>query len=303
MTSTQRTDPNQRPESSFQCYLSGSWLPYCELVISIDDQGFRQGVTAVERLRTHNGKIFCCDAHLDRWQRTVSELRIDNLPDRDELARLLQELLTRNEPLLGSEGDIGITMFATPGQACGAPTIGMHLNRLDHATIARRQQEGQPLIITDVRQPDPGCWPRTIKVRSRLHYYLADQQARERDPDSVGVLIDSDGTVTETSIANLAMVRSGQLTSPPQDRVLGGITQSVCQSVASQLNLAWTTQPIPVTQLAQADEILLMGTDGGVWFANSIDGNAINERRAGPVYRQLSDGFNALACRSRIGSS
>lgn len=186
-------------------------------------------------------------------------------------------------------------MFATPGESgVGAATFGLHLNRLDHARIRHRRLQGQPLVVTDVIQPDPGCWPRTIKTRSRIHYYRADSVAKQHHEDAMGVLVDDDGSITETSIANLAIVHSDRILSPPADRVLGGITQSVIESLAPEIGITWSKQPISSTLLSQADEILMMGTDGGIWFANAVDDHSIGNGKPGEVYLRLCQRFDQL---------
>jgi branched-chain amino acid aminotransferase len=218
------------------------------------------------------------------------------LPSPAATRNYLETLIARNHALVQSEGEIGITMFATPGAIGGdAPTFGLHLNRLDLARIDRLAQHGQPLVITDVRQPALDCWPRSIKVRSRIHYYRADTIARGHHKDAVGVLLDDDNHVTETSVANLAIVKSGRIVAPPADRVLGGITQSVAERLAADASIDWINNPLSIPQLQQADEVLLMGTDGGIWFANSVDGNPIAQGKPGDVYRTLRQRFETLA--------
>jgi len=275
--------------------LAGRWVPHHGMRLSVDDAGFQQGVTVVERLRTYSGRVFAIDGHLDRWQHSVSELEITGLPSPATIHSHVEELLSRNASWLQSEGDVGITMFATPGEVGShAPTFGLHLNRLNHARNNDRRQRGQPLIVTAVKQPDPDCWPRSIKVRSRVHYFRADAMARKRDEDAIGVLVDNDGSLTETSIANLAIVQAGQIFSPPADRVLGGITQSVIETLASQLAIPWSKKPISAAQIAYAEEILLMGTDGGIWFANSVNGHPITAGVPGNVFLLLRDRFDAF---------
>ncbi len=61
-------------------FLNDRWIDTGEMSISIFDLGFRQAVTAVERLRTYNGKVFQVDAHLDRWCESTSQLAIHALP-------------------------------------------------------------------------------------------------------------------------------------------------------------------------------------------------------------------------------
>jgi branched-subunit amino acid aminotransferase/4-amino-4-deoxychorismate lyase len=275
-------------------FLGGEWVPQHQMVISVDDGGFRQGVTAVERLRTYGHAIFELNPHLDRWQHSTSQMGIAGLPPLADIDALLQELLSRNQQTLDLQGEVGITLFATPGTAASeAATFGMHINRLDLSRIQGRQESGQALVVTDIQQPSPQCWPRTIKVRSRLHYHLADQVARQIDPTASGVLVDNDGTITETSISNIAIVKAEKISSPPRDRVLRGITQAFVEQMAREIQIDWSTSPITTTDLLEADEVLLMGTDGGLWFANSVNENAIGQGEARPTYQALQQQFQS----------
>ena len=286
------TKAGESTDSTTIGFLGGEWMPRNQMAISVDDGGFRQGVTAVERLRTYGHVIFQLKAHLNRWQHSTSQMGIGGLPDLADIDTLLQELLSRNQKSLDSQGELGITLFATPGIAQSNPvTFGMHVNGLDLKNIHQKQESGQPLVVTDVQQPSPNCWPRTIKVRSRLHYHLADQLAQQQDPTASGVLIDEDGTITETSISNIAIVKSAKILSPPRDRVLRGITQTYVEQLAQEIQISWGTSRITLADLLDADEILLMGTDGGLWFANEVNENAIGKRVAGPIYQALQQLF------------
>lgn len=271
-------------------YWCGEWVAYEGVQVSADDLGFRQGVTAVERLRTYLGAPFEVDAHLERWRGTVDAIGIVGLPDHDRLAALLSELLRRNDSLVSLEGDVGITLFATPGVVGGdRPTLALHLNRLDFAKSQRFRTHGQPLVVTDVVQPAPATWPRGIKVRTRLHYYLADRHARLADPDASGILLDQDGTLTETGIANLAIVEGDTIVSPPADRVLGGITQRVAERLAEECSIGWSSSPLTAERARSASGIVLMGTDTGIWHASSLDGRP---KAPCETYRRLRDRFD-----------
>ena len=273
--------------------LGGRWTEHQKMHLSIDDIGFRQGATGVERLRTYEGNVFCLDRHLDRWEATTSCLGIDGLPLRNAITVLVDELLGRNHEFVDSQGDVGITLLATPGDG-DTPTFMMHLNRLDHQRIASRCRTGQSLVTSDISPPLGSCWPRSIKVRSRLHYYLADNSV-SKQKDELALLVDHDGMVTETSIANIAIVESGVVVTPTGDRILGGITQSIVRDLAEQVNLTWYESDISRERLASADEILLMGTDGGIWFAHALNGKKMGDGTPGPIYRQLSEVFREFS--------
>ncbi|TVP96573.1 MAG: branched-chain amino acid aminotransferase [Planctomycetaceae bacterium] len=272
-----------------------AYVPEAAIAISLHDTGFRQGVVAVERLRTYGGKPAELAQHLARWRRTLEHLLIRIPTDQSRVAARIEALIERNRAWCQRAGDFGITMLATPGRfddPGGGPTQIMHLNPLDFETIRRRRSNGQPLVITDVQQPSPRCWPRDIKVRCRLHYYSADAAARLLMPDGLGVLIDADGSITETSVANIAIVRDGICLAPPIDQVLPGVTQNRIRRLADRLGLPWQHRPLFPADLRDADEVWLMGTDGGLWFADRVDGHPIGDGTAGPHYRQMSDAFD-----------
>lgn len=278
--------------ATHQAFLNGRWIGRSQLLISVDDTGFRQAATAVERLRTYGGRPFQVARHLERWQSSVSALRILDLPHPGDLADLIQELVQRNHRLIDACGDVGITLFATPGEPGGdRPTLALHLNQIDHARVAALRNDGQPLVVTDVMQPPQESWPRDIKVRCRLHYYLADQQAKAEEPTAVGLLVDRDATITETSIANVAIAEGGKIISPLPDRVLGGITQSTVEKLATAQGIPWRKEPINVQRLLAADEVLLMGTDAGLWFVNRINQKLVSRGRPGPLYQVLLEDF------------
>ncbi len=270
-------------------FSSGRWIEHDQLKISVDDVGFRQGVTVVERLRTYGGAAFEVGAHLARWNQSIDYLGWSAVHSPRQMEALIMELIQRNREWTERNREFGITWFMTPGLVGGsAPTFAMHLNSIDSAVNRRRQTIGQPLVITNVRQPHPDVWSRGIKVRCRLHYYRADNLAFQKHSDASGVLIDDDATVTETSISNLAIVESGVIVSPPPDQVLGGITQSVVRRIAEENSITWRDERITPHRLASADEVLLMGTDTGVWFANRVDDVMVNGGRSGPMFQKLA---------------
>lgn len=327
--------------ASLQSFWNGRWVPHRELHVAVDDLGFTQAVTAVERLRTYGARIFQTDRHLQRFASTVAALQIAGLPDQRTLQELSGELLQRNRRWLREQREAGVVLFATPGAAshpalwpqhhegglsdasptaAPQPTLVAYLMPLPLARIADRIHRGQPLVITDVRQTSLHTWPRHLKVRSRLHYFLADRHATAVDPRALGILLDEDSTVTETSVANLAIVGKGRIISPPAARVLPGITQAVAEEIAAELKIAWDKRPLSIAEMHTADEVLLFGTTTGIWpgwlvndatdsghrssAKDGADGGqaASTPANAGPVFRALRKRFDELCLGDRRGS-
>jgi branched-subunit amino acid aminotransferase/4-amino-4-deoxychorismate lyase len=271
---------------SFQ---SGRWIDSRQVAVPISDPAVTQAVTAVERMRAYRGHLFRKTLHLERFERTTRALAIAGLPDRDGMCRRIDELIDRNSEWLSHQNDFGVVIIASPGTGA-TPTLVLELYPIDARQCMQRMLRGTPIVVTDVQQPPSASWPRDIKVRCRLHYYLADRQAREEDPSALGVLLDADGTITETSVSNVLIVEEWALVSPPFEQILPGVSLQVTRELAEELGIPFHQQLIRPERLHEATEVLLTGTSCGLWFANSIDGS--RRRTPGPVYDLLRKRFD-----------
>lgn len=281
-------NPGDSPSNRI-AFHNDRWINANTATLSVLDPAVTQGVTAVERIRAYNGSLFQLDRHLHRWQRTINALTIQGLPSSDDLSARINELIGRNQHWITGQDAFGVVMFATPGLG-GTPTLVIDLYSIDLQTIANRIEAGSPIVITDVVQPPNASWSRNIKVRSRLHYYLADRVAHQSNTAAIGILVDSDGTVTESGIANLLIVEDGQIVSPLPKQILTGVSLQVIKDLAEQAQLPWLEQRIAPQRVRAADEVLLTGTSCGIWFASSIDGS--ESLAPGPVYKQLRSAFD-----------
>jgi branched-subunit amino acid aminotransferase/4-amino-4-deoxychorismate lyase len=282
-------------------FFNGRFMSIAEVRIGIDDIGFYQSATAVERLRTWGRELPLVDVHLRRFERSTSALGIRSLPSSAAIDSVIRELIERNEVT----EDVGVTLFATPGThgGDGQPTFCAHLTRLDFDRFRRLRTAGQPLVITAVQHPPAASWPRSIKVRCRLHYYLADRAAADRVPGGLGVLVDDDGSITETSTSNLLLVEGSNLITPPEDRVLPGVMMSVVADLAADQGWDLIRRPLSPDDLRTAEAVWLTSSEVGLWYANEVDGET---KTASPRYqdfcRRLGARLNASAGRGRLPS-
>lgn len=256
----------------------------------MSDLGFTQAATVVERIRAYGGQLFATDKHLERWHHSASVLHLHAIADPVRIQTKLDELLSRNQTWIDVQEEFGALLIGTPGVGSD-PTLILDLYSIDRVGVDEQIASGSALWITDVQQPSNACWPRSIKVRSRLHYFLADQQAGVHQSGSLGVLLDQDGTVTETSIANLILVEDGDLIAPAGDQILPGVSLGIVRRLAEELGHRIRETRISPQRLCDADEVLLTGTRSGIWFANRINGQAL---ASGPVYNRLRMAFDRL---------
>jgi branched-chain amino acid aminotransferase len=276
-------------------YLNGRWVQASAAAVSVGDAGFVLGVAVAEQLRTFAGRLFRLDEHLARLAHSLEIVGVEPGMTRDQLARTAEELVARNHPLLAPGDDLGLSIVVTPGNyATFAPpgptraTVCLHTFPLPFHLWAEKYRGGQSLATTAVRQVPPQCWPASLKCRSRMHYYLADQQAKAVDPQARALLLDAQGFVTEASSANLLIYRAAEgLLSPPAAKILRGISLSAALELAGQLGIPFTQRDLTVEEVATADEVLLTSTSICALPVTRLNGRPIASGRPGAVFSRL----------------
>ena len=279
-----------------KAYLNGDYIPFQEMKVSVFDGGFMQGVTVAEQMRTFDGKLFRMDAHLARLQRSLEIVGVDLGIPLTRLGEIADDLARKNHPLLADGDDLGVTIFVTPGPYSSyvgpgthsGPTVGIHTQPVAFGGWADKYAKGQRLAVSRTRQVSPENWPAELKCRSRMHYYLADKEARQVDPEARALLLDLDGNVSEASTANVFAYRAecGFL-SPPQDVILPGISLSMLTQLADELEIPFHFQPLVPADFAAADEVLLCSTSPCVLPVVALDNRPIGNGRPGEIYARL----------------
>ena len=107
------------------------------------------------------------------------------------------------------------------------------------------------------------------------------------------IMLDPQGYVAECTGENLFLVRRGQIVTPHTAPILEGITRDALVTLAHDLGLSVSQEPISRDQLYIADEVFVCGTAAEVIAVTEIDFRTIGSGRMGPITRRLQDEFNA----------
>lgn len=273
-----------------QAYFCGAWMPLQDAQIPLSDVGFGLGVTVVERLRTFAGRPFRVEEHLQRLQRSLEIVGWDAAAIVGEVRDAVAAFPDVNAELMAPGDDWYIAIFVTPGDspAAAQPRIGVHGGPLPFAGWADKFETGVDVVITDVRQTPANCWPPELKCRSRMHYYLADQEAARRQPGARAVLLDQQGFIGEASTANVVAYYANRgLVTPRIDGVLPGISQQFLFELADAAGIAHTEADLTPAEFAAADELFITSTSICLQPIVTVDGKAIGAGHPGPIYRRL----------------
>jgi branched-chain amino acid aminotransferase len=122
----------------------------------------------------------------------------------------------------------------------------------------------------------------------------AKWNARRAGYDEI-LLVDEDGYVAEGPTTNVFLVDAeGVLATPPQEKVLHGVTRSSILELARAEKLVAQERRIRPEALARAEEVFLTGTTAGVWPVESVDGEKVGHGAPGPVSARLAARFRAV---------
>ena len=275
-------------------WLDGSMIPRDALSIPVGDAGFVLGATVTEQLRTFAGRLFLPDRHAARFRESLRIAGVAAEPLVDAAFTAAVEVAAHNHALGPAGGDLGVVIFATPGDLPAQhegrrspPRVVVHTFPLAFMLWARAYSEGVSLRSVPVTQVPATSWPLALKCRSRMHYHLADQVAAAAEPGARAILCHPDGRVSETSTANIAIVRQGEILTPPPADSLAGISLSHVRGLALAHGIAWKERSLLLADLAAADEILLTSTPNCLLPATQFDGHPVGNGRPGDVYRRL----------------
>jgi branched-subunit amino acid aminotransferase/4-amino-4-deoxychorismate lyase len=219
-----------------------------------------------------------------------------------------EQTLSPPSPLVGEggrggEGELALVMVATPGPigyyagqpggpGDGPPTLLLHTFPLPLARYRRLFTEGAALVVPRTRHvPADSIDPRA-KMRSRLFWWVAEQEAREIEPGASALLLDATDHITETAAANFLTVRGGTVVSPPRDSVLDGISLRVLEELCGRLGVPFEERPLTLHDCQAADEALLAGTAFCVAGVRRLHG--VELPWPGPVWRRLIGAWSEM---------
>lgn len=280
-------------------YLNGQFVDAAELSISPADAGFVYGATATDLVRTFAGRLFRLQDHLTRFRESCRLCRIPLSATDADLQSTAERLIAVNRR--GDE-DLGLVMFATPGPLGryagraedGPPTIAMHTMPIPLERNRRLFEEGARLVIS--RLTASPVDPRA-KMRSRLHWWIAEQEVKAVDPHAMVLFADAEGFVTETAAANFLAVIDGVVTSPPRTGILNGVSLQVVEELCRERGIPFSERPLPVKDCWRADEAMLCGTMFCLTGVRRIDGTELTW--PGPTFLLLAEEWRET-CRINI---
>jgi D-alanine transaminase len=277
-------------------YVNGRYVSYAAAQVHVEDRGYQFSDGVYEVCEVRDGRLVDERRHLDRLERSLSELRIALPVARSALGVVLRETVRRNRVrngLIYLQVTRGVARrdhgFPPPGTR---PSLVVTARQLDRAKQNALAETGIAVLTV----PDDR-WSRVdIKSVSLLPNVLARQAARDAGAREAW-LVDAEGFVSEGASTNAWIVtRSGRVvTRPAEFGILRGITRTVVLEVAAKQGLAVEERPFTVAEAHIAREAFATAATQLVMPVVTIDGKPVGDGKPGPVARALRSRFHETA--------
>jgi branched-chain amino acid aminotransferase len=287
-------------------YFNGQFRPEREAMVPVRSRALNYGLgcfAGIRGYRSDDGQVnvFRLDRHVRRLELSARILHLRMPGSRDEVAKLVVELLRRNE--VRADVYIRALIYASSNElspvldpdATGMALYCMPLGRYLSA-------EAIDVCVSSWRRVRETAIPARAKpTAAYLNSALARREATDRG-FAEAILLTEEGWVSEGSAEHVFIVREGGLVSPPSTADnLDGITRQSIIGLAEDLGIAFLERHIGRTELYVADEVFLCGTGAEITAVRSVDGRLVGDGTLGPVTRRVSERFEAVV-RGRVPS-
>ncbi len=279
-------------------FLNDRFVPASQAHLNIYDLGIVLGATLTEMTRTFAHKPFRLDEHLSRLYRSCRYANIQPPFSQGEMRAKTQELIAANCRLIQPGEDLGVIHFITPGEnriyagsaassARLTPTLCIHSFPLPFSAWRHLFTEGAHVVTPAIRHVPPQCLDPKTKNRSRLHWWLADQQTHNVDPKAISLLLDLDGNITECAGSNFVVVAGETIYSPTSRNILEGVSLVTVRELTAELGLNWVEKDLQPYDVVNADEAWLTTTPYCVAPCTRINNTPIGAGKPGPLFQRM----------------
>lgn len=232
-------------------YYNGKTGPLGEMTVPMNDRvcWFGDGVYDVALAPGRVPYLF--DRHIDRFFTSAALIRIDMPLDRDELKKLIFELIG-----MADDDDLLVYMQVTRGTAPRAHAFPMGAKANLWLTVTPKKvapKEGFASVITT---DDNRYYLCNIKTLNLIPNCMAEQFAKDAGCDTA--IFHRGDRVTEAAHSNVQIITGGKVITPPADNlILPGISRGRTIEICREIGIPVEIRPFTLDEMLSADEIFL----------------------------------------------
>jgi len=274
-------------------WIEGEVVDGSQARVPVLDHGLLYGDGLFEGMRVYGRRVFRLEDHLQRFATAAKALALE-LPGGIATVR---EIVLETARAFGAD-EAYVRLIATRGDGplgidptqCSKPRLICIVDRIN-VHPENKRSSGVDLLTSSWRRPPADVLDPRVKSLNYLNNVMAKLEAVQRGGDEA-LLLNAAGSIAEASVANLFVVRGGDLLTPPSsDGALEGITRATVLELAASLGIEARTQSLGRFDLFAAEEVFLTGSGTGMVPVRSLDGRTIGAGGPGPVFEKIWSAF------------
>lgn len=278
-------------------YVNGCYQPYNNALLHVEDRATLFADAVYEVVEVKAGKLVDQDAHLERLERSLSEIKLVTDFSIKTIPFIIRESIRRNRVKNGyvyiqvSRGS-GQRDFIFPSANETPATLIIFARSKNPLKLDEKSKKGIKVIThPDLRWKRPD-----IKTTGLLASVLARQTAIEQGAEEAW-LYNEDKFITEGAASNAWIVtkQNELITHPANQSILKGITREGVIHLTKELDLTYIERPFTIEEAKDAKEAFITAATNLVMPVTQIDEKSVYDGKSGPISLKLREIFHEFA--------
>ncbi len=242
---------------------NGKLLQIKQAVIPVSSVEYAYGFGVYETIRVTRGVPFFLHDHLTRLMESAEIIGLEHIFTEEKIADTIAALIEKNGV------DTSNLKLLLIGAAVKeeAQLFILCLNPL--YPDKKLYREGATCVTYAYERAFPHA-----KTLNMLQSYLAYKKAKEAGCYDA-LLVDNDGCITEGTRTNFFCIQGRTLISPPEEKILLGVTRKAVLKVAKDNGFDYTERPITWGEMLKYDGAFVTSTSSKIIPVRSVDGEEL----------------------------
>jgi branched-chain amino acid aminotransferase len=262
------------------CYINNHFLEYSDAKIHISDLGIQRGYSIFDYFLEMEGKIPFLEDYLDRFYISAERLNMEVPLEREMMKEKIGYLIQQNR--LGTSG---IKLLLTGGFSEDLYSQSTPNFMILNLPVKRRPGEfgaGEKLLLLDYTRHLP-------EVKTTFYLPSIALFPILKEKGAIEVLYHHNGLISETTRANIFLIKNNKLITPSPG-VLRGITRKYVLQVVRNLAMI-EEREVKLEELWESDEVFITGTSKHVAPVVEIEGRVIGSGKPGVMTKAISEAY------------
>ncbi len=269
-------------------FLNGIFVDKDKAFVSVMDRGFLFGDGVYEVIPVYNRKLLKPIEHLNRLQKSLDSVSINNPYNESEWLDILIKLMSYSV-----SDDQSIYLQITRGSDTKRvhtykdlkPCVYIESNVLKTRTKKEISKGYSAITMKDIR------WDRcNIKSTSLLANILYSQEAKKANAEET--ILHKNNVITEGSTSNVFLIKNGVLfTHPAGSKILSGITREMVLESAKSINIIVKEEACNLDDIYDCDEVWISSSTRGIIPITKIDDKLLNNGVVGKLWKGVYEDY------------